>query len=121
MAAIPPELIKVWSKMKADAPAVIRKTGIGVIPEASRKALAKDTEALFKTFDQGLKQAMQKASQAKDDVAVRKAMLEVQRIITDYQAKTTQWGNQDNALRAAIVKMVQGNLKKLDGIVKAGL
>jgi hypothetical protein len=77
-----------------------------VIPEASRKALAIDTEALFRTFDQGRKQAMQKASQAKDEVAVKKVLLEIQRLITDYQAKTTQWGNQDNALRAGIVKMV---------------
>jgi hypothetical protein len=119
--AIPPELIKIWSKMKADAPGIIRKAGIGVIPESDRKTLAKDTEALFKTFDQGLKQAMQKASAAKDDVASKKALADVQRIITTYQAKTAQWGSQSKSLRDPVVKMVEGNLKKLEGIVKAAL
>jgi hypothetical protein len=120
--AIPPQFIKVWGKMKATAPDVVKKAGKGVIPAEQRKRLSADTTALFKTFDQGLKKTLEKANKAKDSAASKKVLVELQRILDEYETKTKAWAGQgDTSLRQSVADMVLTNLAKLGAEVKKAL
>ena len=87
---------------------------------AERKQNAKDTEALFKTFEQNLKGAMQKANQAKDKPSAKKALLEVKRVLDDYANKTEKWGEVDGR-RMGIARGIGINLTKLNEVVTAAI
>jgi hypothetical protein len=120
--AIPPEFIKIWGKMKATAPELVKKAGKGVIPAADRKQLSQDTIALFKNFDQGLKKTLEKANKAKDAASAKKVLLEIKTILAEYERKTTAWGKEGDAgLRAPVTEMVTGNLEKMGAHVTKAL
>jgi hypothetical protein len=101
---IPPELIEIWSKTKAELPSLLRKEGAGLYTADERKQNVKDTEALFKRFDQNLKGAMQKANQAKDKPSAKTALLEVKRVLDDYAEKAEKWGAGGDGRRKRIAR-----------------
>jgi hypothetical protein len=93
---IPNEIVKQWGKVKRDLiPTIEKAKGPTLTPEF-KKDMKKKVEALFTTFDSGLRDKLKKVSDAKSDADAKKALEEIVRVSTDYlnklKAAKSQWG-----------------------------
>jgi hypothetical protein len=110
---IPPLVIDQWKKVKKDLIPTIEKMKGQTVTSAYRAELKKKAQTVFDTFDDGLRDKMKKANDAKTDAQAKTALAEVVKVSTDYLAKlkttTSDWGTNGKGIKDIIEK----NLKRI--------
>lgn len=108
---IPPMVIQQWGKVKHDLVPFIEKLKGPTVDAAYRADLKKKVETLFGQFDDGLREKMKKANDAKNDTDAKKYLKQVVDTSADYMVKLKaaqkQWGTTGRSIAETIEKNLE--------------